>query len=173
MPTFDSFKAYERELARFQAEFERTEKKRITEEQAAEAQKIAERAFSKVLGGDAKFSGWEPVLETQVKPLRDGASLLMPTKTSAGPITVAFEGRNRGGTTAFLGPGANRNTGATARNQSTGAVRKVRKFQARRWNGYTDPKLSPADIRDPAEERANAIAEKRYRKALQKHFDVD
>jgi hypothetical protein len=115
-----------------------------------------------VLGGDPKFSGWKPTLDTQLKGLRSGATILTPTKTSAGPITVAFTGRNRGNATGSFGPALPR----------IGKSGKARRRKAKRWNGTTDPKLSPDAIRGPAEKLADDIAAKGLRRVTRKHFDV-
>lgn len=171
MPNFPDLAAFERELGRFEAEFERSAKRKITRQQAEKAQRIAAERFRGRLGGDERMSGWEPTLDTQVRELRDGAALLTPTKTGAGPITVLFQGRNRGETGRLLGPGILR-SGLTARTKS-GAVRKVRARQSRRWNGTTDPMMSPEDLRKPFDKAALEIAEREYRRAQTKHFDVD
>lgn len=100
------------------------------------AQKIAEQEASSDLGGDPKFSGWKPTLDTRTKYLGDGRLMLMPTGRSAGPWTVAERGRNQGNAGGFAGPGVNRASGLTARTKS-GAVRRVRASKGRRWNGRT------------------------------------
>lgn len=114
---------------------------RVNKEIGAAAERIVRQVASNDLGGDPKFSGWAPKLEVQTKPLRGKVPgvVIFPTRTGAGPLTVAERGRNQGETGDVLGPGVNRNTGMTARTKS-GKVRKVRAFQAKRWNGTTKGK---------------------------------
>lgn len=116
----------------------------IVKVMGAEAQKLATRAASSDLGGDPKFSGWAPRLDTQLRPLEAGRMLLTPTRSSAGPWTVAESGRNQGNASGFSGPGVNRTTGVTARTK-TGALRKVRATKGKRWNGTTRGKGTASD----------------------------
>lgn len=110
------------------------------------AKELAIRAASNDLGGDPKFSGWAPTLDVKYRSLRgkEQGVVISPTKTSAGPWTVAERGRNQGETGQFLGPGVNRKTGLTARGKK-GGVRKVRAVQAKRWNGVTAGKSTASD----------------------------
>ena len=170
MPSFRSFDAYNREVDRASRDLEREARGRIAMDMAKAAQGIATRAASNDLGGDPKFSGWAPILDTQVKNIRDGA-ILTPTRSSAGPWTVAEFGRNQGGTTGFLGPGINRKTGLTSRTKS-GGLRKVRSFKAKRWNGYTQGKHTASEAQAIMERDLPKIAERESRKVLQRHFDV-
>ena len=172
MPTFDSLAAFERELAKFGKELEKVERQRITEEQAKAMQAIATRVASADLGGDPKFSGWAPTLDTQLKTLRDGATLLTPTRISAGPWTVAEFGRNQGNASGFAGPGLNTRTGNTAR-KNDGSLRKVRQRKAKRWNGYTRGKETATKARQEAERVVEEIAVKGLRRTTRKYFDVD
>lgn len=172
MPTFESFAAFEREIARFQNEFEKAHKRRITKAQAEAGIDIATGMFKGVLGGDNRFSGWPPELDLKFRELRDGATLLTPTKPGAGPTTVVFKGRNQGETGLLAGPGINQRTGGTFRTK-TNAVRKTRARKARKWNGTTDPKLDPETVRAAIEKAAFEIADREYRRALQRRFDVD
>jgi len=137
---------------------------------AKAAQKIATRAASADLGGDPKFSGWAPTLDTQIKGIRNGA-ILMPTRSSAGPWTVAEFGRNQGGSSGFQGPGINRKSGQTSRTKS-GGLRKVRSFKAKRWNGYTRGKSTASTAEAIMERELPKIAEKAALKVTRKHFDV-
>lgn len=169
MPTFSSFGAFERELANLERDIDLIEKKRMTKAQAGRAQEIATQAFSAKLGGDPKFSGWAPTLDTQTKSLSSGGALLTPTKTGAGPITVAFEGRNQGTASGVFGPGVMR-SGRTSKRIKAGGT--VKAFKAKRWNGYTRSKVDPDALRDAIEKAAQSIAEDHARKATQRHFDV-
>lgn len=103
------------------------------------AKKIAADEAASDLGGDTKFSGWKPPLETRFDHVGEGKILFKPTARSAGPWTVAEYGRNRGNASGFAGPGAVRSTGLTSRTKS-GGVRKVRATAGRQWNGYTQGK---------------------------------
>ena len=170
MPTFRSFEAFNAELQKLERDLDRETRGRIAKDMAEKAQSIAERAASNDLGGDAKFSGWAPTLDTQVKQTKDGA-ILMPTRTSAGPWTVAEFGRNQGGTSSFLGPGINRSTGLTSRTKS-GGLRKVRAFKSKRWNGRTQGKGTASDATAIMERELPKIAEREVRKVTLKHFDV-
>lgn len=137
MPTFDSFADAAKPYADLIQSLERNGLRNLSMSVGRRMQAIAESAASADLGGDPKFSGWVAALETKLTPTRtDPGIILSPTRSSAGPWTVATVGRNQGETGAFLGPGANRNTGLTARTKA-GNVRKVRSFQRRRWNGTT------------------------------------
>ncbi len=90
------------------------------------AQKDATKAASADLGGDPKFSGWAPRLDTRLVPKGDDSIVLQPTRTSAGPWTVAEFGRN-----STAGPRA------TVRLTKKGKVSRARQ---KRWNGRTEGK---------------------------------
>jgi hypothetical protein len=137
------------------------------------AKKLAAQAASADLGGDPKFSGWAPTLDTQYRSLRKPAQgvVISPTKTSAGPWTVAQDGRNRGAG-GFAGPGINRRTGRTSAGvrAGTSAVRANRRGgRTKRWSGYTDGKntasdavsLFERDLLDLVEKGVFALTEKR------------
>lgn len=171
MPDFASFEAFGRELERWQTEFEREHKRRITRAQAEAGVDIAIGRFSGVLGGDPKFSGWAPEIELQVKETRTSGAVMMPTRTGAGPATVATQGRNQGDVGLFQGPALNHRTGVTSRNKRGNLIR--RRTTRRQWNGYTDPKISASEIVSAIDARAVEIAEAEQRSGLQRHFDVD
>lgn len=171
MPDFASLEAFGRELDRWQQEYERTNKQRITRAQAEAGVDIAIGRFSGVLGGDPKFSGWAPEIELQVKETRTSGAVMMPTRTGAGPATVATQGRNQGDVGLFQGPALNHRTGVTSRNKRGNLIR--RRTTRRQWNGYTDPKISASEIVSAIDARAVEIAEAEQRSGLQRHFDVD
>src|SRR5687767_4771248 len=77
--TFKSFGAFADALAAAGRELNGPEKAKITREMAERAQQIAESAAAADLGGDPKFSGWAPRLDTQIKTKASGMSVLMPT----------------------------------------------------------------------------------------------
>lgn len=171
MPDFASLEAFGRELDRWQQEYERTNKQRITRAQAEAGVDIAIGRFSGALGGDPKFSGWAPEIELQVKETRTSGAVMMPTRTGAGPATVATQGRNQGDVGLFQGPAMNHRTGVTSRNKRGNLIR--RRTTRRQWNGYTDPKISASEIVSAIDARAVEIAEAEQRSGLQRHFDVD
>lgn len=170
MPSFGSFEAYGRAVDRMGRDLEREARGVIAMDMAKAGQKIARRAAANDLGGDPKFSGWAPRLATVVKSTRDGA-VLHPTRSSAGPWTVAEFGRNQGGASGFHGPGINRRTGVTSRTKA-GNLRKVRSVKARRWNGYTQGKGTASDANAVMDQELPKIAEKAGRKVMQRHLDV-
>lgn len=171
MPTWPSIEAFERELTKVERRLER-ERRDMGMAVAEAAKPEGYRAAAEDLGGDPKFSGWRPWLELQVKPKNYGA-VILPTRQSAGPWTVAQFGRNQGngGGGAFFGPGANRRTGTTRRRKD-GSVAKVRAFKARRWNGRTAGKGTADDARKRFERIAEVVGEKEFKLVLKRHFDV-
>ena len=181
MPTFSSFGAFARELDQLEHELRREEGLRITRKQAEAARKIATAAARRDLGGNSRFSGWagRDLADLRVKQLRGNkvGHILAPTRKSGGPWKVAEQGRNkgtatgRGGKAIFFGPGINRETGETARTKS-GAVRKVRRFKAKRWNGYTAGKGTASDAISAMERVLPKVAEDGVTKVTRKHFDV-
>ena len=172
MPTWRSFADFDRELAKFGKELETVERRKITREQAEAMQSIATRVASADLGGDPKFSGWAPTLDTRLKELRSGATLLTPTKISAGPWTVAEDGRNQGNAGGFAGPGLNTRTGNTGRNKD-GSLRKVRQRKAKRWNGVTRGFRTASSVLAEVDRVAPPIAVKGLRRATRRHFDTE
>lgn len=172
MPTFKSLEAVVAEMGKVAKDMEAGEKRRITREQAEAARKLAAGTAAADIGGS--FSGWRrgnPIeLDTQIKTTRNNGAVLFPTKTSAGPWTVAEKGRNQGNAGGFAGPGIGRN-GLTARTKS-GGLRKVRARKAKRWNGRTDPKHTASEAVAAMERELPKIAEDGYRRVLRKHFDV-
>lgn len=147
--------------------------KAATRKMAEEAEKVAMAEARRDLGGDAAFSGWrrgKPIpLDLQIKQVGQGA-LLMPTRSSAGPWTVAQRGRNNTNASGFSGPGVNRKTGLTSRTKS-GALRKVRTNKRKRWNGNTRGKNTAARAVGKFDPMAEKIADKAMRTATRKHFD--
>jgi hypothetical protein len=171
VPTFRSFADFGAAVASLGRELETSERAKITRDMAEKAQDIARRAASADLGGDPKFSGWAPPLDTRIRRLTSGDHLMTPTGRSAGPWTVAEQGRNQGGSSGFAGPGINRTTGLTARTKS-GALRKVRGARSRRWNGYTQGKNTASDAVARMERELPPVAERGVRRAIRKRFDV-
>jgi hypothetical protein len=170
--SFSSFGAFAAEVGKLAREIDKDAQQRITREMGEKAQEIAKKAASADLGGDAKFSGWVPPLDTQLKPGRNNSTLLTPTRESAGPWTVAQSGRNQGNASGFSGPGINTRTGRTSRTKS-GGIRKVRVRGTPRWNGYTDGKDTADDARRMMESELPKVAEDGVRKVLMRYFDVN
>jgi hypothetical protein len=172
MPSFKSFAAFGAEVEKLRKELEGAEKRRITRDMAEQAQKIAERAASGDLGGDPKFSRWKPELDTQIKPTRGNGHLLAPTKTGAGPWTVAQFGRHAdGGVGRFQGPSLNMRTGRTTRTK-TGALTNRTRTTGVRWNGVTKGKGTADKAIAAMERELPKLAENGVRRVLRKHFDV-
>lgn len=122
---------------------------RTNREIGTRAKQLARQAASADLGGDPKFSGWAPTLDTQYRSLRkpDQGVVVSPTKRSAGPWTVAEQGRNRGAG-GFAGPGVNRRTGRTSVGVRAGTSKvraNSRGGRVKRWNGYTNGKNTATD----------------------------
>lgn len=116
--------------------------KQINRAVGAKADQIAQRVIASDLGGDNTFSGWSeaPITTTYTDMTREGPGIVFhPTRSGAGPATVAQQGRNQGNASGFQGPGINTRTGVTARTKS-GAVRKTRARKGKRWNGTTQGK---------------------------------
>jgi hypothetical protein len=174
MPQWQSFAAFGRELAGLEGDLTEKEKRQITRMQGVAAQKIAANRARSDLGADRAFSGWRrgsPIpLDTQLRSVRDGNTLLTPGK-SAGPWTTAEFGRNQGNASGFSGPGINRRTGATARTKS-GALRKVRATRGRQWNGTTQPKRTASEAHTEMERTLPKIADKAVLVVTRKRFTV-
>jgi hypothetical protein len=171
MASWSSFDAYAIDLGALAKDLEQDRLQRIAKRMADEGAKIFERVASGDLGGDPKFSGWAPSLDTRVKLVRSGA-VLMPTRTGAGPITVAQQGRNQGNASGFSGPGINTRTGRTSRRKD-GSLRQVRSRKARRWNGRTQGKRTADKAIAIMDRELPKIAEKEIRRIITKRFDLD
>jgi hypothetical protein len=158
VPTFHSFAAYERELGAWQKDMATEGRRKITRAQGEEMQRIAKREASADLGGDPKFSGWAPSLDTQLKRLSNGDTLFTPTRSSAGPWTVAEQGRN-----AAEGPRP------LQRLTKTGRVSKARQ---KRWNGRTKGKHTATRVIREMDRRTVKVGEPIAKRVTAKHFDV-
>ena len=158
MATFNSFGDFASELEALGKDITTREKYTITDAMGRRAQQLATQAASADLGGDPKFSGWAPELTTRNKRLSDGSNLLAPTRSSAGPWTVAQYGRNQAFGPRMVGP----------RLTKTGRVSKARQ---KRFNGQTQPKNTADDARALMEREMADIAERGLRKVIRKRFD--
>lgn len=171
MPTFKSFGEFGAELDKVVATMEREARQRITRPMGERAKKIADEEIAKDLGSDHKFTHWAPVAETQLKDGSNGSTILIPTRSGAGVITVANQGRHQGNASGVMGPGINHRTGITSRTKS-GGLRKVRAFKSKRWNGTTKGMHTADRAVARMEKELPKIAEDGVRTILQRHFDV-
>ena len=117
----------------------------------------ARRAASADLGGDPKFSGWKPTLDTRYDIVGRGKVLLKPTARSAGPWTVAQFGRNAAGG-PVQGPMLTR----------TGKVSRARR---KRYNGQTKGKGTADSAIAAIDRMAPGVVDAQVVKAIRKTFD--
>lgn len=158
MPTFSSAGDFAKALHALERDMERHYPK-WGEEIAKEAKAEGYRAAAADLGGDPKFSGWRPWLELEAKPKKYGAALF-PTRNSAGPWTVAEDGRN-----TMSGPSLRTSSvGRTGRRKRAGV-------RFKRWNGQTAGKGTATSAQERFDRLAERSAEKNYRVVLKRHFD--
>ena len=131
------------------------------------AKSEATKAASADLGGDPKFSGWAPTLETRYDIVGEGKLLLKPSRRSAGPWTVAERGRNQGNASGFAGPSINRRTGLTSFTKA-GNVRRSRGPRARRWNGVTAGKNTASDAIKAIDAKVPRMVQQHVPKAIRR-----
>jgi hypothetical protein len=159
MPSWRSMSAFVDDLSK---SLTPAEIRKITRDQAEAAQKVANRHAARDLGGDRAFSGWRrsaPIpLDTVIRNSKD-ATILSPTKRTAGGWTVAEFGRNSSAGPRMVGP----------RLTKTG---KISKRRARRYNGTTRGKGTASDAVKVMEKELPKVADKGVTKALRKRFDV-
>lgn len=122
--TFSSFNA---KISRLEQQLAGAPLKRHMDKLGKEAKKIAEKEASADLGGDPKFSGWKPTLDTRYDFVGEGVISFHPTRRAAGPWTVAEHGRHSAEGPRMVGP----------RLTKTGRVSRARQ---KRWNGSTKGK---------------------------------
>ena len=149
--------------------------KALDAELSRHAEAAANRVAARTLGGDRKHTGkgkgWGVPLDVSTKKLREGNGILViPTRYSAGPWTEVEQGRNRGETGAFAGPGINRKTGMTARTKA-GGVRKVRAVQAKRWNGVTPARGAASAAVSEMERSLRPVVERAVIALTKKHLE--
>ncbi len=163
MSSWTSFAAFANDFDKMVGDLTGPEKRKITRAQGEAAQKIAAKQAASDLGGDRAFSGWRrgaPIpLDTQLRNLADGNTLMTPAKRSAGPWTVAEQGRNAAAGPRLIGPRLTR----------TGRVSKARQ---RRYNGRTQGKHTASDAVKVMEKELPKIADKAVTKVIRKRFDV-
>lgn len=162
----DTFDSYARRVQRFKGQ--------LTDDAVSHAlgkmaKKAAEASASGDLGGDPKFSGWAPKLDTRYDIVGPGRISFKPTPRSAGPWTVAQQGRNQGNASGFSGPGINAKTGVTARTKS-GGVRKVRARKAKKWNGRTAGKGTADKALKRIDDQMPGIVDRHIKQSIRKVF---
>lgn len=115
------------------------------------AKEEATKAASTDLGGDPKFSGWAPTLDTRYDIIGPGRISFHPSRRSAGPWTVAQFGRNAGAGPAIGSKG--------------------RRGTRRRWNGRTSGKGTADDALNGIDKKAPIVVEKQIGLAIRKFFN--
>lgn len=170
MATFESFKDFGSAFEAMTKEIEQ-DRKLWALEMAKRAEAIGKAEATADLGADLKFSHWAPRWDTRIKPTSTGA-VLLPTRSGAGVITVANQGRHNANASGFAGPGINKKTGLTKKLKS-GGVGKVKAVKGKRWNGSTRG-MGTADRAVARMERElYSIAEKGLTRTQMRHFDID
>ena len=100
--------------------------------------------------GDLSMSGWRRGNPAEITGrfdlAGDSAVVMSPSKRGRGPMRVLQDGRNQGNAGGMAGPGVSAD--GTTRRTKSGAVRKVRARQSRRWNGTTKGKSTWTDATD-------------------------
>lgn len=169
MPTFKSFTQFGAAIERMDRDQQRS-RRRITTMMLERAQQIAYQEATRDVGADRKFTGWKPALDLTIR-IRPDIGVLQPSRSSAGPWTVAELGRNQGNAPGFSGPGVNARTGVTGR-RADGSLRRVRARRARRWNGYTQGKRTASRATARINRVLPGVAQADFVKVLKKHLDV-
>jgi hypothetical protein len=153
----ESLSQFESRMARFTREFEDAKLKGIAAKAGVKAKTLATKAASADLGGDPKFSGWAPKLETRFEHVEPGVISFHPTRRAAGPWTVAEFGRNQAAGPRMVGP----------RLTKTGKVSKAR---TKRYNGKTDPKNTASDALELIDRQIPRVVEAEVVAAIRKFF---
>lgn len=118
----------------------------------------ATKAASADLGGDPKFSGWAPTLDTRYRLVGKTGLVLHPTRRSAGPWTVAQFGRNQ-----MHGP-----TTRESRVSHVTGKRKRAGRRYRRWNGQTAGKNTAVKAHAAIEPESVKMVEKHVRSTIRR-----
>ena len=121
------------------------------------AKSEATKAASADLGGDPKFSGWAPTLDTRYDIVGPGKLSFHPSKRSAGPWTVAEIGRNQ-------------TAGPSLRSSSLTPTGRNRKAKARRWNGQTRGKNTASDAIAAIEPKVPKLVDTHVGRAIRRVF---
>ena len=162
----DSFKSFAVRVAKFQDELTADAQSHALGKMA---KKEATKAASADLGGDPKFSGWAPKLDTRYDIVGPGRISFKPTRRSAGPWTTATVGRNQGNASGFSGPGINVKTGLTSFTKA-GNVRKVRARKSKRWNGRTEGKGTADKALKAIDSKVERVVDQQVGRAIRKVF---
>lgn len=161
----DSFASFAKRLDIMMQGLRDPQLKQVMAKVGKKAQDVAEKAASSDLGGDPKFSGWKPTLDTKVVHVGEGRIRIQPTGPSAGPWTVAESGRHP--QAAFQGPSINQRTGTTSRTKS-GRIAARRPGRARRYNGNTAGKGTATKAAREMDRVTPPIFEEAVRDAIRK-----
>lgn len=153
--SFAEFNA--RHLDPFIADIENARLRTIDRAVSKFATATATAEASADLGGDPKFSGWAPTLDTKARELSPGQVLFTPTRSSAGPWTVAEFGRNSKAGPRMVGP----------RLTKTGRVSKARQ---KRWNGITQGKGTATRVTTRIAAEVPKVVDAEVGKAIRKFF---
>lgn len=122
--------------------------------------------------GDTSMSGWrrgKPIQVRGMYTVNDNDTVTIePGRPSRGPMRVLEDGRNRGNSGGFQGPGVNARTGKTLKSNA-GKV-KVRTRRTKRWNGYTTGKHTWSDAIDVILRETPERAQEAFRKLITRSF---
>ena len=156
----ETFAQYESRIARFQRELEDQWAVSTATKMGVRAKELAARAASADLGGDPKFSGWAPTLDTRFDHVkgRPGVISFHPSKQAAGPWTVAQFGRGQAEGPRMVGP----------RLTKTGRVSKARQ---KRYNGRTKGKDTADDALKLIEADMPRVVDREVGRAIRKFFN--
>jgi hypothetical protein len=147
-----------RRLTPFINELEDAKLKAIADKMGVRAKALAKQAASADLGGDPKFSGWKPTLDTRYDHLSPGAIGFKPTRRAAGPWTTAQYGRNQAAGPRMVGP----------RLTKTGRVSKAK---TKRWNGKTAPKNTATEALELIAREMPQVVDAEVNKAIRRFFN--
>jgi hypothetical protein len=117
----------------------------------------ATKAASADLGGDPKFSGWKPTLDTRYDIIGPGRISFHPSRMSAGPWTVAEFGRNSA-------------AGPKLSDSSLTPTGRKRRAKSRRYNGKTKGKGTASDALAAIDKKAPGVVDAEVGKAIRKFF---
>ena len=156
----DTFAQYESRIGRFQRELADQWAVSTATKMGVRAKELAARAASADLGGDPKFSGWAPTLDTRFDHIagKPGQISFHPTKRAAGPWTVATFGRHQAEGPRMVGP----------RLTKTGRASKAR---VKRYNGRTKGKDTADDALKLIDREMPKVVDAEVGRAIRKFFD--
>jgi hypothetical protein len=132
--------------------------KQVMTKLGTDAKKNALSAASADLGGDPKFSGWAPTLDTRFDHVGEGVISFHPTRSGAGPFTVAEFGRHSTAGPPMTGPKILKSG-------------KASKAKMKKWNGRTKGKGTASKALAMIEKETPDRIDKEVKKLLKKAFD--